>query len=73
MRRARQVGERGATRIGWQEQCPSCLQSYGIDMERRCSHCDGALCSFCIAQIEARWVCSACKEAPDDGSRDVES
>jgi hypothetical protein len=74
---ARRVRQVGATATSWsfddwQEQCPSCLQSYCVDMQRRCSHCDGALCSFCVVEIEADFVCTVCEEVPNDGARDVE-
>jgi hypothetical protein len=49
------------------------LQSYRIDMERRCARCDDGLCSFCAVEIETDWVCVGCKEDPRDGARDVES
>jgi hypothetical protein len=74
MRLASRIGVRATTWLwsDWQEQCPSCLQSYAMDMGRRCAECDGVVCPFCIVAIEAQWVCGACKESADDSPRDVE-
>ncbi len=31
------------------EICEYCLQQYSYEMQRRCTHCDGPLCPFCIS------------------------
>ena len=43
------------------ETCSVCGQGYALEMERRCSHCDAPLCSFCATVVEAvEIVCSGC-------------
>ena len=55
------------------EQCGSCLQLYSLEMRRYCVHCDGAVCPFCMTEVDAELVCLGCKEVAHAGARDVES
>jgi hypothetical protein len=48
---------------GGTEICGVCGQSYSIQMERRCAHCDAPLCSVCESVEEDEIVCFDCNES----------
>ncbi len=42
------------------EVCFSCGQLYAYHMERRCAHCDVALCFICAKKHDEEIICCAC-------------
>lgn len=54
------------------EQCPICLQDYVLEMELRCSVCDGPLCPLCVVTVLTDSFCPACQEENDASTCDVD-
>ena len=57
------------------ERCPACLMAYHVEVEYRCTACDGPLCPDCAATrltAEIELFCTDC-ERPTADATEVEA
>ena len=53
---------------GGDEECPHCGLLYAVEIEIRCTECDGPMCPHCkIRQAEFHYVCPACVADSGEG------
>ena len=59
------------------ETCPHCLQSYVLELERRCGSCDAQGCPFCVTSVSfgAGLLCGSeeCTQRSERPKRSVRS
>jgi hypothetical protein len=71
MARVRSKATNAATTTPWwltegEEECPHCGQLYFLELELRCSACDGPSCPHCKVRLaEGRIVCPECADGAD--------
>jgi hypothetical protein len=51
-----------------EEECPHCGQLYFLEVEVRCTHCDGPTCPHCrVRHREGHLICPGCVESEANG------